>query len=210
MTYLSVISYSSTVSVMLLLLKLWMEEMLTKKQRKKGCYHCGSNNHQGKNCPVSSCRLCGKLGHNVGGCPERPEAPVDTGEFLPRTEAPLFTYAELFAGMGGFRVALDKLGGHCVFASEIDRFCVRNYQENFGDRPAGDITRIRGEQIADHDLLVGGFPCQPFSSSGAREGMDDPRGFYFVRFAAFSRRNGRVLFFWRTFEVCCFTTMERR
>lgn len=81
--------------------------------------------------------------------------------------------------MGGFRVALDKLGGQCVFASEVDRFCVRNYQANFGDRPAGDITRIETEQIPHHDLLVGGFPCQPFSSSGAREGMNDPKGVLF-------------------------------
>ena len=99
-----------------------------------------------------------------------------------------FTYAELFAGMGGFRVALDKLGGQCVFASEIDRFCVKNYEQNFGgDRPAGDICRICSKDIPNHDLLVGGFPCQPFSSSGSKEGMKDAKGVLFREIARILR-----------------------
>jgi DNA (cytosine-5)-methyltransferase 1 len=103
---------------------------------------------------------------------------VDLGQFKAHTQTlgAGFSYIELFCGMGGFRVALEKLGGNCVFASEIDRFCVQNYQDNFGDRPAGDICRIQTHEIPNHDLLVGGFPCQPFSSSGARLGIHDPNG----------------------------------
>jgi DNA (cytosine-5)-methyltransferase 1 len=151
----------------------------TKKARKEGgCYHCGSSSHRAKSCPNATCRLCGSSGHDVGGCPDKPLSPVDLGQFKAQTQTQVggFSYIELFCGMGGFRVALDKLGGNCVFASEIDRFCVQNYQENFGDRPAGDICRIKTHEIPNHDLLVGGFPCQPFSSSGSRLGMHDPNG----------------------------------
>ena len=159
-----------------------------KKARKEGgCYHCGSSSHRAKSCPNATCRLCEETGHDVGGCPNKPLAPVDLGQFKAQAQAQThvdsndtpnrgFSYIELFCGMGGFRVALDKLGGKCVFASEIDRFCVQNYQENFGDRPAGDICRIQTHEIPNHDLLVGGFPCQPFSSSGARLGIHDPNG----------------------------------
>mmetsp|Transcript_9916 Transcript_9916/g.14945 ORF Transcript_9916/g.14945 Transcript_9916/m.14945 type:complete len:421 (+) Transcript_9916:236-1498(+) len=152
------------------------------KKRRTGCYHCGSSSHRAKNCPNSDCRLCGKRGHDAGGCPTRRPPPVDLGQFQSSSEINndnRFSFVELFAGMGGFRVALDKLGGRCAFASEIDRFCVRNYQDNFGDRLAGDICRIEADKIPNHDLLVGGFPCQPFSSSGSRLGMKDPKGILF-------------------------------
>ena len=148
-----------------------------KRDRKKegGCYHCGSEKHKAKACPQAICRICQQSGHDVGGCPKKPVAPVDLGLFNARGGA--FTYAELFCGMGGFRVALDKLQGQCVFASEVDRHCRSNYGLNFGgDRPAGDICQIPTSQIPNHDVLVGGFPCQPFSSSGKQNGLDDPRG----------------------------------
>jgi DNA (cytosine-5)-methyltransferase 1 len=151
----------------------------TKTARKEGgCYHCGSSSHRAKSCPNATCRLCGNSGHDAGGCPYKPLSPVDLGQFKAQTQTQGagFSYIELFCGMGGFRVALDKLGGQCVFASEIDRFCVQNYQDNFGDRPAGDICRIQTHEIPNHDLLVGGFPCQPFSTSGARLGIQDPNG----------------------------------
>ena len=161
----------------------------SKKKRKRsgkngGCYHCGSESHRAKYCPNAVCRICGETGHDVGGCPRKPPPPVNLGKFRAVEQAYQegssgFTYIELFAGMGGFRVALDKLEGRCVFSSELDRFCTKNYEENFGDQPAGDICRIESEKIPDHDLLVGGFPCQPFSSSGKRLGVDDPRGVLF-------------------------------
>jgi DNA (cytosine-5)-methyltransferase 1 len=77
-----------------------------------------------------------------------------------------YTFIELFAGIGGFRLALQRLGGKCVFASEWDKFAARVYQANFGDKPAGDITTIDPKSISDHDLLTAGFPCQPFSIAG--------------------------------------------
>jgi DNA (cytosine-5)-methyltransferase 1 len=154
------------------------------KQRNKssGCYHCGSSEHRARLCPTANCSLCNGLGHDAGGCPTKTLPPVDLGGFAAATtnNKETFTYVELFAGMGGFRVALDRMGGRCVFASETDPFCRRMYSRNFGgDRPAGDITRISADQVPSHDLLVGGFPCQPFSSSGSREGLDDPRGVLF-------------------------------
>jgi len=149
-----------------------------KKRGRKlgGCYHCGSSLHRAKQCPNATCRICSEIGHDVGGCPNRPLCPVDLGMFKSANSTHRFKYIELFAGIGGFRVALDKLHGNCVLASEVDRFCKKNYEANWGDRPAGDICRIEKEQIPEHDLLVGGFPCQPFSSSGNGLGVNDPRG----------------------------------
>jgi len=87
-----------------------------------------------------------------------------------------FTYSELFAGIGGFRVALDSLGGRCVFASELDESAQKVYHKNFGDCPFGDILEIGTEEIGSHDVLTGGFPCQPFSNLGEKQGFADPRG----------------------------------
>lgn len=77
------------------------------------------------------------------------------------------TFIDLFAGIGGFRWALErKLHGTCVFASEWDKFAQNTYEANFGHRPNGDITAIAPESIPDHDILTAGFPCQPFSIAG--------------------------------------------
>lgn len=84
-----------------------------------------------------------------------------------------FTYVELFAGIGGFRSGLDQVGGECVFASEWDKFAQQSYTALYGkDHLHGDITKIPTENIPDHDLLVGGFPCPSFSISGNRDGME--------------------------------------
>lgn len=77
-----------------------------------------------------------------------------------------FTFIDLFAGIGGMRLAFEACGGECVFTSEWDRYCQRTYYENFGELPYGDITKINEEDIPDHDVLVAGFPCQPFSIAG--------------------------------------------
>jgi DNA (cytosine-5)-methyltransferase 1 len=77
-----------------------------------------------------------------------------------------FRFIDLFAGIGGMRIAFEANGGECVFSSEWDRYCQRTYFENFGSMPNGDITKIDEKDIPDHDILVAGFPCQPFSIAG--------------------------------------------
>jgi DNA (cytosine-5)-methyltransferase 1 len=82
------------------------------------------------------------------------------------TEKGRFTFADLFAGIGGFRIAFESVGGTCVFSSEWDKLAAQTYEANFGEVPAGDITQILAKDIPDHDILTGGFPCQPFSIAG--------------------------------------------
>lgn len=84
-----------------------------------------------------------------------------------------FTFIDLFAGIGGFHLAMEELGGKCVFASEIDPDARRTYEQNFGMTPAGDITKIDAKDIPHHDVLCAGFPCQPFSIAGKKEGFED-------------------------------------
>ncbi|OAN41253.1 DNA cytosine methyltransferase [Chloroflexus islandicus] len=76
------------------------------------------------------------------------------------------TFIDLFAGIGGIRLAFERAGATCVFSSEWDKMACRTYEANFGERPAGDITQIPAEDIPDHDILTAGFPCQPFSIAG--------------------------------------------
>jgi DNA (cytosine-5)-methyltransferase 1 len=90
-----------------------------------------------------------------------------------------FTFIDLFAGIGGFRIAFESLGGKCVFSSDIDEKASDTYEENFRERPSGDITKISSQEIPDHDILCGGFPCQPFSIGGLRKGFEDTRGTLF-------------------------------
>ena len=90
-----------------------------------------------------------------------------------------FTFIDLFAGIGGMRIAFQNLGGKCVFSSEIDESAQKTYAINFGDVPDGDITKINENDIPDHDVLVGGFPCQAFSIAGKRGGFNDTRGTLF-------------------------------
>lgn len=87
-----------------------------------------------------------------------------------------FTFIDLFAGIGGFRLACEAQGGECVFSSEIDKHACDTYEDNFGERPAGDITKINSGDIPRFDLLCAGFPCQSFSMAGKRLGFDDVRG----------------------------------
>jgi DNA (cytosine-5)-methyltransferase 1 len=92
---------------------------------------------------------------------------------------PKFTFVDLFAGIGGFHAALSAMGGHCVFASEIDPAAAAVYERNWGINPLGDLTKDANDEcmnVPDHDVLVAGFPCQPFSKSGAQKGMEETRG----------------------------------
>jgi DNA (cytosine-5)-methyltransferase 1 len=90
-----------------------------------------------------------------------------------------FTFIDLFAGIGGIRLPFQKLGGHCVFTSEWDKFAQKTYLANYGEMPNGDITQIQAKNIPKHDILLGGFPCQSFSQAGLGKGFDDTRGTMF-------------------------------
>ena len=98
-------------------------------------------------------------------------------------------YIDLFCGIGGFRVAMEEscreneLIPECVFSSDIDSYCQDSYEANFGHRPAGDITKINEKEIPDHDIFFAGFPCQPFSIIGQRQGFNDIRGTLFFDIA---------------------------
>lgn len=93
------------------------------------------------------------------------------------------TFIDLFAGLGGFRLALESLGAVCVYSSENDIFAREVYKENFGEFPDGDITKVNEKTIPDHDILCAGFPCQPFSISGRQHGFLDSRGTLFFDIA---------------------------
>ena len=90
-----------------------------------------------------------------------------------------FTFIDLFAGVGGIRIAFESQGGKCVFTSEWDKFAQQTYEANYGDIPHGDLTQIGAEDVPSHDVVLGGFPCQPFSNAGLKRGFDDTRGTLF-------------------------------
>ena len=77
-----------------------------------------------------------------------------------------FTFIDLFAGIGGMRIAFERAGGTCVYSSEWNKYSQQTYLANFAEQPEGDITQVNAEDIPDHDILVAGFPCQPFSIAG--------------------------------------------
>lgn len=79
---------------------------------------------------------------------------------------PCFTFIDLFAGIGGMRLAYEQVGGKCVYSSEWNKYSQQTYYANFGEQPEGDITQVDAKEIPDHDILVAGFPCQPFSIAG--------------------------------------------
>ena len=93
------------------------------------------------------------------------------------------TFIDLFCGIGGFRTAADSLGWQCLMSSDIDIHAQRAYEANFGEQPLGDIHQIPNKAIPDHDVLLAGFPCQPFSICGDRKGFDDTRGTLFFEIA---------------------------
>ncbi|MEZ8038951.1 DNA (cytosine-5-)-methyltransferase [Vibrio sp. 1F263] len=102
-------------------------------------------------------------------------APLKQGKI----EDASFRFIDLFAGIGGIRYPFQQLGGHCVFTSEWDKFAQKTYLANYGDMPNGDITKISAEEIDDHEILLGGFPCQAFSQAGLKQGFSDTRGTMF-------------------------------
>lgn len=109
---------------------------------------------------------------------------------FPEPEKPKFSFIDLFAGIGGFRIAMQNLGGKCVFTSEWDEQAKKTYEANFGEVPFGDITKEETKKfIPDNfDVLCAGFPCQAFSIAGRRGGFEDTRGTLFFDVAEIIRR----------------------
>ena len=98
---------------------------------------------------------------------------------------PSFTFIDLFAGIGGFRLAMQANGGECVFSSEWDSAAKQTYYENYGEVPFGDITKPETKVLIPEkfDVLCAGFPCQPFSNAGLKKGIEDTRGTLFYHIA---------------------------
>lgn len=92
-------------------------------------------------------------------------------EFYKSKKWDTFKFIDLFAGIGGIRLGFESVGGKCVFSSEWDEQAAKTYEANFGELPSGDITKIEAKDIPDFDILLGGFPCQPFSIIGDKEGF---------------------------------------
>lgn len=116
--------------------------------------------------------------------------------FLP-TDKPKFTFIDLFAGIGGFRMALQNLGGKCIFSSEWDSQAQKTYLLNYGEVPFGDITKESTKSFIpdDFDVLCAGFPCQAFSLAGKRLGFEETRGTLFFDVAEIIRRKRPKAFF---------------
>lgn len=120
-----------------------------------------------------------------------------------------FKFIDLFAGIGGFHIAMNNLGGECVFASEWDADCRKVYSLNFfntskkifnadgtpNDFFCGDITKFNPDDIPEHDVLCAGFPCQPFSQAGQKRGFDDTRGTLFFNVASIIKAKRPKVFF---------------
>lgn len=107
-----------------------------------------------------------------------------------------FKFIDLFAGIGGMRMAAEMNGGQCVFSSEINQSAAGTYEANYGVKPYGDITEIDATDIPQHDVLFAGFPCQPFSICGFKRGFEDTRGtlfFHILRIAQQHRTRCLIL-----------------
>ncbi|MFT4152789.1 DNA (cytosine-5-)-methyltransferase [Parafilimonas sp.] len=114
---------------------------------------------------------------------------------FPPPQDPDFTFIDLFAGIGGFRMPLQELKGKCVFSSEYNYHAQKAYELNFGEVPFGDITKLNLDIIPKHDVLTAGFPCQPFSISGKMKGFEDTRGTLIYNvFQIIEKREPKVVF----------------
>lgn len=106
-----------------------------------------------------------------------------------------FTFIDLFAGIGGIRIPFEEMGGECVFSSDIDSFAQKTYAHNFDHFPEGDITKISEKDIPNFDILLAGFPCQPFSNAGLKKGFKDTRGTLFFDIAKITKHHKPQILF---------------
>ena len=113
----------------------------------------------------------------------------ETNNIIFTIDNPKFTFIDLFAGIGGFRIAMQSVGGQCVFSSEWDASAKETYFDNYGEVPFGDITKpeIKALIPDQFDVLCAGFPCQPFSNAGLKKGIEDTRGTLFYHIAEILR-----------------------
>ena len=95
----------------------------------------------------------------------------------------MITFIDLFAGTGGIRIPFDELGYKCVFTSEWDKYAQKTYEANFDKISHGDITKVKAKDIPAFNILLAGFPCQPFSNAGLKKGFADIRGTMFFEIA---------------------------
>ena len=137
---------------------------------------------------------------------------------FPAPEKPKFTFIDLFAGIGGFRIALQSIGGQCVYSSEWDVQAQKTYFANFGDVPFGDITLESTKSFIPNnfDILCGGFPCQAFSIAGYQKGFQDTRGTLFFDVAEIiKRKRPKAVFLENVKNLCAhdsgrtFSTIEK-
>lgn len=129
-----------------------------------------------------------KAGVDVSALPDKSEFNTNHTITL-KAENPSFSFIDLFAGIGGFRIAMQSLGGKCVFSSEWDESAKETYFQNYGEVPFGDITKeeIKALIPKKFDVLCAGFPCQPFSNAGLKRGIEDTRGTLFYHIAEILR-----------------------
>lgn len=106
-----------------------------------------------------------------------------------------YRFIDLFAGLGGFRLALESFGAECVYSSEWDKAAQEVYKNNFGDIPDGDITKVDESTIPKHDIICAGFPCQAFSISGKQLGFEDSRGTLFFDVARIAKKHKPKIIF---------------
>ena len=132
--------------------------------------------------------LLQKAGLDIDKIPTRNEFNKEHNIIL-KPERSSFTFIDLFAGIGGFRIAMQSLGGKCVFSSEWDEPAKETYFDNYGEVPFGDITKQEIKAIIPKhfDVLCAGFPCQPFSNAGLKRGIEDTRGTLFYHIAEILR-----------------------
>lgn len=119
--------------------------------------------------------------------PSRSKNEMDVNVLLKNAPHPRVRFIDLFCGIGGLRIAGESLGWECVFSCDIDAEARRAYQANFDEIPHGDVKQIPSDSIPDHDVLMAGFPCQPFSIIGDRLGFVDTRGTLFFEIARILR-----------------------